>query len=322
MSIPQGLGPGNAPSGLSWPRSLWIVLPAIPSKAQSESISRLRAKLGEQEKILVSEVRVQNIRGVGGLVYPLIPTKDVAGIYRRVHRARTAIIAFGAAKVLLNISELPSNKGCIALERYVQYKCSYALVSRPEEVDRALSGTLTWMSGIHCEGPRDPRCFPTAIFETRREYPLDNRRERQNFVNLHRRSKKSSALTDARGRTWQIGPEHTRDLIQVGGRTLPIGFHWDVQASRDNTIATGWEIWHLPGRGYTNIHPDALIRGGNVTKMHPSSTEKGRLKSGRTPRSSRQRKAGNLKKCPARRGICHRVLASRTYTTVHTWMAR
>jgi hypothetical protein len=291
MSVPQGLGPGDVPTGLSWPQSLWLILPANPTEAQSESLSRLRARLTEQVSIPVSEVRVQEIRGFGGLVYPLIPAKDVAGLYRRAHRARTAVIAFCGAQILLDISELPTSKGCIALERFIQHKCSYALVTRPEEVDGALARVRTWMSGTHCDGMRDPRCFPTAIFETRKEYPLENPQERQDFVNLHKKSKRSTALTDARSRTWQIGPEHTLDLIQVGGCTLPIGFHWDVQASSNTTIATGWETWHLPGRGYTNIHPDALIRGGNATKTHPSAAEKRKPKPPKTPRGTRQRKS-------------------------------
>ncbi len=255
MSIPEGLGPGEVPAGLSWPQSLWLILPANPTEAQNESFRRLRARLREQPSIPVSEVRVQEIRGFGGLVYPLIPAKDVAGLYRRAHRARTAVVAFCGAQVLLDISELPTSKGCVALARFIQHKCSYALVTRPEEVDGVLAGVLDWMSGIHCEGKRDPRCLPTAIFATRKEFPLETAQERQEFVNLHRASKRSSALTDARGRTWQIGPEHTLDLIQVGGCTLPIGFHWDVQAEGNTIIATGWETWQVPGRGYTNIHP-------------------------------------------------------------------
>jgi hypothetical protein len=76
---------------------------------------------------------------------------------------------------------------------------------------------------------------------------------------------------------------------------LPIGFHWDVQAPTNSSIiATGWETWRLPGRGYTNIHPDSLIRGGNATKTHPTSGEE-RASRPKTPRSARQHKAGNKK---------------------------
>jgi hypothetical protein len=289
--IPAGLGPGDVPTGLAWPRSLWVILPASATEAQRKSVSRLRIRLKQQAGLPISEVRIQNVRGYGGLLYPLIPAKDVAGLYRRVHRARTAVIAFCGAKVLLDISELPTNKGCVALEKFIQYKGSYALVTRPEEVDGALDSALDWMNDTHCEGPRDPRCLPAVIFETRREYPLGTHEGRQQFVGDHRVSKRDNALTDARSRTWQIGPNHTRDLIQVAGRTLPIGFHWDVQAAANSsTIATGWETWHLPGGGYTNIHPDALIRGGNATKTHPSVAQKREPRPPRVPRRSRQRK--------------------------------
>src|SRR5882724_1512230 len=154
-----------------------------------------------------------------------------------------------APKVLLDISEIPNRRGCMSLERFIKYKCFYTLVSRPQEVENAFEEALAWMSDIHCEGPRDPRCLPSAIFETQRPHALDTRDERQEFINLHRVSRSSNDLIDARDRIWHVGPAHTRDLIQVGGRTLPIGFHWDVQASRDTVIATGWETWRLPGRG-------------------------------------------------------------------------
>lgn len=288
-AIPDGLRPGDTPYGVAWRRSLWIILPAKPSPAQSESYRRMRIKLSDQDDIQVSEVRVQNVRGRGGLMYPLIPAREVMALYRRAHRARTAVIAFGGAKVLLDISELPTAKGCVALERFIRYKCSYVLVSRPEEAEQAWAKVLTWMNGVHCEGPRDPRCFPMAVFETDKEYPLGTPEERQEFISLHKASKKSNDLTDARRRTWQTGPDHTIDLIQVAGQTLPIGFHWDVQAAGDSTITTGWEVWSLPRGGYTNIHPDALVRGGNATKTHPPSG--GKAKPPKTPRSSRTRRS-------------------------------
>ena len=291
ISIPPGLGPGDIPSGITWPRSLWIILPAQSSEAQGQSASRLRASLGEKPDLHVSEVKVQNIKGLDGTIFPLVPTKDVAGLYRRAHRGRTAIIAFCAAKVLLDISERPTNKGCMTLERFISDKCWYKLVTRPEEVEQALTLALRWMDDIHCEGSRDPRCYPASIFETNRDYALQTTSDRQQFINDHRRSKRSSTLTDARGRSWEVGPAHTLDLIQVAGRTLPIGFHWDVQApASSSTIATGWETWHLPGRGYTNIHPDALVRGGNATKMYPTSADEHAPRPLKTPRSIRKRK--------------------------------
>src|SRR5262245_46504298 len=110
-NVPEGLGPGDAPGGAAWSKSLWIVLPASPTASQVESLGRLRVEVKEHEDVSVTEIRLQNARGVGGRMYPLVPAKDLAGLYRHAHRYRTGIIALGEAKVLLDISELPSNRG-------------------------------------------------------------------------------------------------------------------------------------------------------------------------------------------------------------------
>ena len=288
VTVPAGLRPGDVP-GVDWPKSLWVILPASPSKSQSTCISALRTKI-ESLEASVSEVRVRNMKGIAGIEFPLIPARDVAGLYRRAHRTRTAVIAFGSTKILLDISERPSNKGCVSLEQFVRYKCSYGLISRPAEVDGVLANAIAWMNNTHCEGTRDPRCLPAAVFETREQYSLNTRTERQVFMRLHKASRRGGDLIDVCDRTWQIGPEHTMELIQVAGRTLPVGFHWDVQARRDSVIVTGWERWKLRGRGYTNVHPDALIRGGNATKTHPASPDKDKPRSPKTSRDSRQSK--------------------------------
>jgi hypothetical protein len=291
VSIPKGYGPGDIPGDYPWLKSLWLILPSSPTETQSASIKTLRSKLRELNDVSISDVKVQDVRGFGGLIIPLIPTKDIAGLYRRSHRARTAVIAFGPVRVLLDISEQPSAKGCISLERFIRYKCSYSLITQPSEVDNALGGALSWVNSIHCEGPRDPRCLPMAIFAPREDYLLNTSRERREFTRSHKSSRSNNAISDDFARMWQFGPDHTFELLQVGGCTLPIGFHWDVQAARDSIIANGWERWRLPGKGHTNIHPDALIRGGNATKTHPIASEKRQPKSLKTPRAYRQRKA-------------------------------
>jgi hypothetical protein len=291
VTIPTGLGPGDVPAGLAWPRKFWLILPESTSPSQNESIRHARTKLIGHADITVSEIRVKNIRGAGGLIYPLIPANDAAGLYRGIHRARTAVISFCGAKVLLDIGELPTNKGCMALEKFIQYKCSHKLVTRPEEVDGALSEALSWMMEANCEGPHDPRCLPASIFEANSDYRLEAREERRRFIYDHTPFRKSRGLADARGRTWQVGPNHTLDLLQVAGQTLPIGFHWDVQAgNKSSKIATGWETWHLPGRGYINIHPDAYIRGDGARKTHSITTKSSAPKPPKTPRSWRKGK--------------------------------
>lgn len=289
ISIPKGLGPGDTPEGLVWPRSLWIVLPATPTASRTRSLAALRAAANEHG-IPVSEVKVKEVKGVEGRVFPLIPAKDIAGLYRRAHRARTAVVALSGAKVLLDISEKPSNRGCITLERFVAHKCAYFLVTRPEEVDGVFVQLLSWMDDVFCDGFRDPRCLPMAIFEKKSEYSLDTHDQRRRFVVGHRAHRRTNALSDAVGRIWEVGPNHTRDLLQVAGCTLPIGAHWDVQAARKSVIVTGWERWELPGKGYANIHPDALVRGGEATRTHPLNAEKSDAKAPKTPRHVRRRK--------------------------------
>lgn len=241
-----------------------------------------------QGDLAVTIATVQATPGFGGRTYALMRARDVGDLYTQAHRARIAVVAVCGAKVLLDISEEPSNTGCMSLERFVRYKCFYSLVTRPEEVDRTLRAALDWMDHSHCDGVRDPRCLPTAVFETYDEYKLDTLAEREKFLRSHRSSKKNSNLTDMRGRTWQVGAYHTSDLLQVAGVALPIGFHWDVQSQRNSVIATGWERWELRGRGYTNVHPDGYVRGGNATKTHPLPQGTKTTTAPRTPRSARR----------------------------------
>jgi hypothetical protein len=290
IEIPPGTRSGDVPYGLKWPRRIWLILPDKISPSQHEAIKLVRAQLNEQADLLVSDARVKTIRGVNGQEFRLLSANEVAGIYRGAHVERTAILAFCGVKILLDISERPTNQGCMTLERFVRHKCSYTLVSRPEEAASALLSAMSWLDDTGCEGPRDPRCLPSAIFITE-DFPLDTLEQRRGFVAHHKYSAKSSALMDALDRVWEIGPHHTRDLLQVAGTTLPVGFHWDVEAdNKSSIIATGWETWKLPGRGYTNIHPNAYIRGGNATKTHPSATEKRSSGDPKTPRNKRKGK--------------------------------
>lgn len=288
---PAGYRPGDVPQGVEWPASLWLILPAKPTSSQNECIAETRRQLTKWSEIRISDVRLKNTRGYDGQIFPLVPAKDLFGLYRSAHRFRVAVITFGAARVLLDISEEPTNRGCVSLDKFLQYKCAHSLVTRPAEVEQALTTVRAWISAVNCEGPHDPRCLPRAIFQALHPYPLDNPKERQTFLDAHKVSR-NSGLMDAQSRTWTVGPYHTRDLIQVAGRTLPIGFHWDVKAVRDTIIVTGWDRWKLPGRGYTNIHPDALVRGGKATRTHALPSDEVVAKPPRTPRSARQMRKG------------------------------
>jgi len=226
---------------------------------------RIREYAAESD-LRISEVKVESVNSRGGYEFSLLPAKDAAGLYRCAHRSRTAVMAVCGAKVRLDVSVPPTNAGCVSLEQFVRYKCSFSLVTRPAEVKNAFASALTWLEDVNCEGPRDPRCLPLAVFKTGRLPELDDRNDRRAFLREYRSVRSSDGLTDADARVWGVGAPHTRDLLHVGGQVLPIGFHWDVQATRDTIIATGWDRWKLRRGGYVNIHPDALVRGGSAVR--------------------------------------------------------
>lgn len=272
LMVPPGMKPGEVPAGLDVPRRLWIVLPEKPTGSQQISFTEVRRRATEEglSPVIVSATTTT---GIGGTKFALLRPKDVLGLYRCAHRARTAVIALSGVKILLDISELPTNRGCVTLKSFIEHKCAYSLVSRPEEAEKAMVATLRWMSDIHCEGKRDPRCLPRAVFAADTEYDLETHEGRRRFLSRHRSADRPHALTDGDKKTWETGPCHTMDALQVAGCVLPLGFHWDVRTGRKTVIVTGWDRWSLRGGGYTNIHPDAFIRGGNATKSHPSKDD-------------------------------------------------
>src|SRR5262245_3972566 len=169
--IAKGHRPGDVVSGMAWPQVVWLVLPPQPSEAQQRTIGALRSA-AQAENVAVKEVRLTSVRGQHGATFLLLSRDDVAALYRGAHRQRIAIFTFGEAKVLLDISESPSNRGCVPLANFVEYKCWFSLVSRPEEVENVLPAAKTWLAETHCEGHRDPRCLPRAVFTVAGQYNL------------------------------------------------------------------------------------------------------------------------------------------------------
>jgi len=290
IPAPPGLRPGDVPSGIQWPQRLWVILPPTPSSAQATMHRAILAR-AESVGLNVTSVQLVASRGRGGLQFKLMQPQDVAGLYKSIHRFRTGILALSGAKILLDISESPTNQGCVSLETFVKYKCVYRLASRPEEVDVAFEDLINRMSVDDCDGYKDPRCLPTAIFVAKKDIDLRTYEGRADFMGLHRVAHSTGSLRDGLRRTWELGPSHTRDLIHVAGRCLPLGFHWDVQTQRDTVMVNGWERWEVPGQRYTNVHPDGFIRGGSATCTHSlrqvSKADKPRAL---TPKAIRQAK--------------------------------
>ena len=72
ISVPKGLRPGDAPSGIEWPKRLWIILPASASTSQSESLSHLRMHVSEHADLSVIDANISSIESQLGSVDILI----------------------------------------------------------------------------------------------------------------------------------------------------------------------------------------------------------------------------------------------------------
>ena len=128
---------------------------------------------------------------------------------------------------------------------------------------------LTWVDRTHCEDEGDPRCLPFHVFSTRFKLEhLNCEVGRQDFATTH--GPQSSRL-DGRDLRWMRGAFHGREALQVAGRELAAGFHWDVSGGRKQQIVTPSAVWQLKPNGYVNLYPDAHVRGypNTAKRIHP-----------------------------------------------------
>lgn len=205
----------------------------------------------------------------------LLRVSDVKGLYLGAHRERVIVVALTGGRVLLDPTEVPDRRNTVSIEEYVRYKCAYLYVENERQLEAAFELIAEYPTASSCESPRDPRCLPFSIFAAKKLDDLDTAEGRRKFAKDHQHARRSSDLADADNRLWQRQEYHSSDLIHVAGMTLPIGFHWNVQARRSTTFANGWERWDLMRGGYTNVHPDGNVRGGQrATRTYaPSSSE-------------------------------------------------
>lgn len=64
---------------------------------------------------------------------------------------------------------------------------------------------------------------------------------------------------------------HGREILNVAGRELARGFHWNVSHSASNaSLGNSSETWSVNKGGYVNVYPDGHIRGGSgAKKVYP-----------------------------------------------------
>ncbi len=259
--------PGSTGSG-PWEPIAFLVRPADPSNQQKATATELRARF-DLSGLKSVELVGERLRGMDGALDVLRPS-DVERLYKTLHKRKALVLATGGVRVQRDVSANLTRRGSVPAEQFVRHKAFFALVSRPEEASRSINQGVEWLTReTDIDGPHDPRCLPMLCFAGCREIPLSNPSDRKRF-----RQDFGKARRDSFGGEWQgDGPYHTRDTLHVAGLSLPVGFHWDVQAWRPFAMCNGWERWEIRANGYLNVHPDAHLRGSkNVTRTHPKPT--------------------------------------------------
>ena len=259
----KGYQPGDTPSDVAWPETVCLILPPKQSNSQTLTIALIQDRLRSMEYHCVT-MRATSVSGFGGQKFSILRPSDAAGLYVSSHRERVFVVTVGGVKVQLDTTEMASNRGTVPVSAFIEYKAGHVMITRPEEVDRGVGLIQTYMSQQHCDGSKDPRCLPFSLYERNEAEGLASRTARNDFVKRYRSyDSEGFGLLDDQARRWTTREYHTRDLLHVGGSCLPIGFHWNVECKRKTAFANGWETWAVSAGGYTNVHPDAKIRGGS-----------------------------------------------------------
>lgn len=119
-----------------------------------------------------------------------------------------------------------------------------------------------WKQECHCLDENDSRCLPFPVFRAGEEArALDTDDGRRAFDRRYRA--KGGGRADLHGLHWIKNPKayHGYDQLQVAGRDLPRGFHWDAQNESGGPLrlTSPTEVWKV--MNYVNIFPDGVIRG-------------------------------------------------------------
>jgi hypothetical protein len=204
---------------------------------------------------------------------------DAGRIYRRAHRARVVVLVLGRSHVAIDPRhhQRPRPSTTWPLPRFLRYK-TRVVISAPDtdwdELLPQLENAALWVEDVHIESEHDARCLPLSSFSPDAAEDLDDSAARSVFERHHGRSSKR---VDSGDNPWELNPRdfHGHETLQVAGRELPRGFHWDVRpGGRSPMHFTSVEgVWQVPRRAYLNVYPDAHPRprkGGGVRQLWPT----------------------------------------------------
>ena len=258
--------------GESLGTEVWLVYPAKMKTALKEA----RRAIGEEccrRGWRLQERHTKASLAPSGRALQLVARRDAIAIYRRMHRARVALLLLGQAMIPLDPSRKPRGaRHCVTLEKYARYKAFFVRAdpSQPGGTYLChLQRFAAWCQTVACDGENDPRCLPLYVFdaEWNGKSRLDTLEGRTQFRFSYGRD---SRRTDSRGFEWKPH-RHGRDSLHVAGLYLSPGFHWDVSDVRGRKgakrIYTAEGVWAIRPRGHVNIYPDAYVRNGAKSRM-------------------------------------------------------
>ena len=204
-----------------------------------------------------------------------VTPEDATNLYRRIHTMRVGVWQVDDAKAPLRPYPTDNPRHYVPLHRFVQHKAFHYRIHTNgfrEQWAESIVAFQSWIETVGCEGEADPRCLPFHVFGSDlQEYDLDTPDGRQRFELDHRRR---NSRRDNRRLLWNRPPArqmHGQPILQVAGRDLIRGFHWDVSSSREIIVATTSEAWKVRQNGYINVSPNAHIRGSKkARRLYPS----------------------------------------------------
>ena len=259
---------------------IWLFRPDASAHLYKSVADALR-DVCEGENWEFQERRIHYERVPQGRPLAKILNEDATNLYKRLHRARVGVWQIGDARAPATPQPRHARKDYVSLADFVRHKAFHARLPRREFAEswRAhLCEFQEWLSVTGCENEADPRWLPFHIFDTRFDIGrLASAGGRSDFRAEHG---PQSSRTDAKRRRWKrpSGPLHGREILNVAGRELARGFHWDVSArSSSFELATSSETRIIRKGGYINVYPDGYMRGGNgARKVYSHRKEKAR----------------------------------------------
>lgn len=202
-----------------------------------------------------------------GRLRRVLTAQDAKHLYELAHQARLTV--FTTAPVMMRLdarADPAADKLFIPLARFLRYKAVVIRLPIDAETSIAIRDAERAAIALSCDGARDPRILPLHVFAPSQDVAgLETLAGQQRFA---RAFGGPGSLEDSEERAWRNGPSHGRTSLTVAGASLPRGWHWDVQAGRNqSTINTGWEVWQMAaGRGHLNVTPDASARAGRLSR--------------------------------------------------------